>query len=124
MSINVEKLEGIVWRLNQRMFEHLTESGADPEFCSILRFSGNGHGQEVTFMDISVWDSESDERDDTDEPGSPDGKEDLEPYLIRRVDKLLTDLSGIAASLTPKEPPVPVKEKWMRAAGLAKPPTA
>lgn len=95
MTEDIERIENIVAGLNAKIFAHLEGRGIIPEHLgNCFTFEGNGEWQAIKFMDMPLWDSESDERDD--HPDHEEVKEDLEVHVLRVAQALLKSLGSLS----------------------------
>lgn len=93
MTEDIEKIENIVAGLNAKMFAHLEERSANPEHSNMFTFEGNGDWQCVKFLDMPLWDSENDERED--DPKNEKVKEDLQVHVMRVAQALLKSIGTL-----------------------------
>ena len=90
MSEQVASMIDTVERINNFLYEKLTENFY-LEYPFFVSYSSSGYAEAIEFLGISIWDSENDEREEL-----PNGKyEDLEPYLRKKIDFIITNLSKI-----------------------------
>lgn len=93
MTEEIESIENIVAGLNAKVFDHIEKRGNNPEHSNLFTFEGNGDWQVIKFLDLTIWDSENDERDD--DPKNEDIKEDLQVHVLRVAQALLKSMGTL-----------------------------
>jgi hypothetical protein len=93
MTEEIESIENIVAGLNARIFDHIEKEGANPEHSNFFTFEGNGDWQSIKFLDLVIWDSENDERND--HPAQEEVKEDLQVHVLRVAQALLKSIGTL-----------------------------
>lgn len=83
-----EEVIELVETLNQEVFNI---PGVDENFGSPFTVETNGIYQAILFLDINIWDSETDERRWL----TDDELENLEPFVRKQVNKLIKTISSI-----------------------------
>lgn len=82
-----ERIEGLVYSLNIEIGIQTEETGTT---LSPLEYATNGSAQVITFLGMTVWDSENDERNMQD--GDP---EPLEGFVRNRVQEIVNTIAKI-----------------------------
>jgi hypothetical protein len=84
----LQELENAIHHINSDIYF----SSGEVEYLDV-RLIVTGYTYTVKFLDIEIWNSEDDMREDINESGD---KEDIEGYLRREIRRELNKLSKIA----------------------------
>ena len=87
MKIEKMEMERVIECINEKIYNQLDDDFAE-EFPVEVEYISNGHYQAIIFLGFRIWSSGDDERGWT----VTEEKEPLEDFIVREVNKIITNL--------------------------------